>query len=376
MVPPKLRLKSHRPGHLGHGVVGGVGEELPDREHGVRHPLRLAFDPELVEGADELDDGERGVVAPLPRRRPGVAVPAGAAGVRKARVAADGGRDPDRQALADQHRPLLDVELEEGPGVRGGNRRRRCGAKRFHVHPDLRHVLGEGTAGVVAAQPVDVLDRQRSDREAAPDVGDPVPDALLAAEPRHRQVAGGHRPEVAERGEGHESGDHPREAVVVPPGGDRIEVRAGQHFGGAAVRARQCAPEVPRDVVPDLEPGLPGRLAHDHGRPLVLVAPRGAGHPDRVGRRLPDRLEQAVGEGEPRLDGGGESVRTRRRHGRRSARQGKSTPPGRGGGHSPAVWGRPQRERSRPTRLRERRKRRRGSGVTVRTPPGSRRSCG
>ena len=169
------------PRHLGHGVVGGVGEELPDREHGVRYPVRLALDPELFEGPHELDDGERGVVAPHARRRPGVTVPAGAAGVRKTRVAADRGRDPDRQAFPDEHRPLLDVELEEGPGVRGGHRWRRGGAKRLHVHPDLRHVLGERAAGVVAAQPVELLDRQRADREAAPHVGDPVPDALLAA---------------------------------------------------------------------------------------------------------------------------------------------------------------------------------------------------
>ena len=89
-------------------------------------------------------------------------------------------------------------------------------------HPDLRHVLGERAAGVVAAQPVEFLGRQRADRETAPDVGDPVPDALLAPESRHREVAGGHRPGIAERSEGRKAGNHPREAVVVPPGGDRV----------------------------------------------------------------------------------------------------------------------------------------------------------
>ena len=194
------------------------------------------------------------------------------------------------------------------------------GAERFHVHPDRGHVLGEGAAGVAAAKPVELAGGQRADREAAPDVGDPVPHALLAAQPDGGDVAGGLRPEIPERGEGDEAGDEARQAVVVTSGGHGIEVRAGQHPGRVPVRARQRAPEVAGEVAPDLEAELPGRLAHQRGRPLVLVAPRRAGHPHRVGRGLPDRLEQAVREGEASVDGGGQGGGAHPAHGANTSR--------------------------------------------------------
>ena len=205
-------------------MVRLVGEDLSDREYGIGYAGFLLLDPVPVKGTYELDHGERGVLAIGPRRGAGMAVAAHAAGIGKANVAANHGRDADRQSLAHQHRTLLDVKLQESARVAG--RDPRCGRcpQRLHIHIDLRHVLGQRAAAVAPSQAVELLERQVADRETAAEVGDAEPHALLAADTDRGDVAGRRGVAIAEGGKGREAGDYPGEAIVMAARRYRVEV--------------------------------------------------------------------------------------------------------------------------------------------------------
>ena len=77
-------------------------------------------------------------------------VAAEAACARPAQIAANGGGNRHLRALRHQHGALLDVKLQEGACVGGGEAGGVLAAERVGIQAEGRHVLGEGAPGVGA----------------------------------------------------------------------------------------------------------------------------------------------------------------------------------------------------------------------------------
>ena len=244
-------------------------------------------------------------------------VAAEAACARPAQIAANGGGNRHLRALRHQHGALLDVKLQEGAGVGGGEAGGALAAQRVHIEAERRHVPGESAPCVGAPQRVQVIVGERAEGEAGADEGDAEPDALLGSGGDGGYVAARLPADVAERGEHDQAGDGAGQPVVVPAGRHGIGVRAGEDGGCAPVAAGERAVEVARVVEGGLEPERAGGVGDARGGELVLFAPGGAGHADVGGAGRANLVEQRVRERQAGLHRGAQRLRA---HGAKTSR--------------------------------------------------------
>ena len=158
--------------------------------------------------------------------------------------------DPERHAVLGEHRPLLDVRLDEARGARP-----QPAAPRQLPEPERRERLAE--ADSVGVPQVGLVRLERAaDRTAAED---PAAEARALLEPegddRERPRAAAARADRLGRVERGEHAERPVEAAAVER---RVEVRSAPHLGQRRVGAGGTAVEVARGVRGDLEP----RVAH------------------------------------------------------------------------------------------------------------------
>jgi len=179
------------------------------------------------------------------------------------------GDDPDRQAVALEDRPLLDVELEVGDG---GVEPRPRPRGRIEVDP----VGGERVDQADAVAVLDVVDAARVDRpgrQARPEQGAPEPRALLVGpvdqRDGHGRLTGG-----GERAQDLEPTEHPERAVEPAAVGHRVDVAAEDD--GPVARAREHGPEIAGLVDVDLHRQLGQALAQPVAGRRPRVRPRDA----------------------------------------------------------------------------------------------------
>ena len=100
-----------------------------------------------VEMGDQFGGGEHRVVAQPARHRAGMSGFADAFDDAVADVAADAGDDPDRQFARNQHRALLDVQLDPGGQLLSRRATARL-ATRSTSTPTAPHAIGKRLARV------------------------------------------------------------------------------------------------------------------------------------------------------------------------------------------------------------------------------------
>lgn len=155
-------------------------------------------------------------------------------GMPVAQVAADTGHDPDRDGSIDQHRTLLDVQLNEALHL-GGVDRPLARAYPLRVEPLLDEVSGQRASAVEAPHGVERGRRQQPEGRTAADVVRGEPGHLICADRHGDNVAARRPPEAAQAhqdAERCEEAGCPIEIAAVRHG---IEMRAGHHHGKLAL---------------------------------------------------------------------------------------------------------------------------------------------
>jgi hypothetical protein len=194
------------------------------------------------------------------------------------------GDDADRQALLHQHRPLLDMQLEEALDPRR--------IELLLARPDalgrkarFGHVLRQRAAGVGPPAVVERVGLEQAEGGAAADIGRGKPRQLLGAHAHHRDVVRRlpvrHGPARQHR----HAGDDARRAVVVAALRHRIEVRAGHDRGQAAVAPGQSQVEIAGASIRFSSPSDWPMALHQLVRHLLAVAVGGAGDAERLFER-------------------------------------------------------------------------------------------
>ena len=208
---------------------------------------------------------------------------------------------PTGNALLDQHRSLLDMELEETADALG-RELRLAGADAIRREARLGHVLGQGAAGIGAPAAVQRLGLEQSERRAAADIRRGKPRQLLGPHAHHGDVAlrRAPRPPPARqhRHAGHDAGG----AVIVAALRHRIEMRAGHDRRQRPVASRQGEVEIARRVEPLLERQVAADAAHQVVRHLLAFAVGRPRHAQPALRMLPQMIEPLPGKRHLRLE--------------------------------------------------------------------------
>ena len=284
---------------LARGGDGRVGVELADGEDEI---LARRFDrkPMLVQPLQQLDGGGHRVVARLPWGGTGMGIGPETMGMGMAQAAANAGDEADGKPLGLQHRPLLDMDLDEG-GDRLPVQMGLAPAQRRHIAARLRQMLRQGPAAVGAAD-IEGLGIEPAEGGMGSDIGAVEPGGLLGPDRHHRDVPLGRDGLPAQPAEGREPGDHPRGTVIIAALGHRIHMRAGDQPRQLAPLARQGHVEIERRVGPDLEPEPLRRLSRQAMGEVLALAIGGAGDAAADAGMGAQRIEHAARQLDVGLD--------------------------------------------------------------------------
>ncbi len=216
-------------------------------------------------------------------------------------IAANAGDDADGQLPGDQHRPLLDMQLEEAADVLRIELRLSC-ADALGQETRLRHVLAKRPAGVGPLALIERVGLKQAEGGAAANVRCGKPRELLGPHAHHGDVLPGLPAGAAPARQHRHAGHDARGTVVVAALGYRIEMRAGHDRGPRTVLPRQGQVEVARGVDPLLQRELLADGLHQVVRHLLAFAVGGARHAEAALRMAAQVVEPLSGESGFRLE--------------------------------------------------------------------------
>ena len=268
------RLNWQRPGH----DVDRASRHLQHahRRHQVRRGRGAALCVER-----QLGHRGGGVAPAVHRRRAGMAGHADHF-ADMAHAAVDRGHDAERQVEFVEHRPLLDVRLDEAEVVGRVALRRRDRLQRAGQAGGMHGVLHAHAVGIALRQPGGV---ELADDRARAEEGRLVALALLFGEADHLDAEGQAPPgamQFAHAGHRHEDAES---AVVLAAVAHRVVVRAGEQPAAAQRQADRTVTRTLRSA--PLDRGGP---AAGHGH-RVVDAPV---HADHVADRVDVRIVEAA----------------------------------------------------------------------------------
>jgi hypothetical protein len=288
-----VQAEPHFAGNLRHaGMLMRV--ECAERAHHPP-PLGVQFRPCLIQPMGQFRRRDNGIAPPGARRGTGMIPLTPHSGVAMPPVARQRGDDAQRDLLAVQQRPLLDMQFQESRYIVRAEFAP-SGPHRVGVVTQIAHMVGQAAPGITTRR-LQNLRRQNAQRRPRARIAGGKPGAaLLGPRRHHRDVPRRHVARAAHARHRRQPRHHARGAIVIAAARHAVQMAADHHPLGCPIRPRQSHIQIAGMVIVHLQAQGRSFIPHDgmgHLFARAIGLPR---HANNIGSSLAQSIKKTLGK--------------------------------------------------------------------------------